>query len=287
MRLVWAALALGAVAPAATHAAASGDVRRGEYLAIAANCRSCHTEDREGAAPFAGGRRIETPFGTFYGTNITPHPATGIGGFSEADFVRAMRHGRRPDGANYFPAFPYTSFTRINDEDLRDLWAYLRSLSPVERANQPHALRFPYSFRFPLTVWKWLFFRPGPVAENASLAPALRRGRYLVDALGHCGECHTPRNRLAAPRQDRYLAGGRGLDGKRIPNITPTRLADWSEEELRTFFTSGLLPDGDAVSGAMDEVIRNSTSRLHAADLQALIVYLRAVPPQPEEQRSN
>jgi mono/diheme cytochrome c family protein len=286
-RLYRAVFAVLALAATVTHAGASGNPQRGAYLATAANCVSCHTADREGALTYAGGRPIKTAYGTFYGTNITPHPELGIGRWSEADFVRAMRHGRRPDGANYFPAFPYTSFTRITDEDLRDLWAYLRTLPPAARANQPHELRFPYSWRFLITGWKWLYFTPGPVAADRMADAALRRGHYLVNALGHCGECHTPRNFLAAPRKDRYLAGGRGADGKWVPNLTPTRLGGWSDGELKDFLLTGVLPDGDAVSGAMDEVIRNSTSRLAPADLQAMMAYLRALPPLPEERRSN
>src|SRR5258707_8484896 len=141
---------------------AQGDAKRGEYLAKAGGCVGCHTEDKKDAVPFAGGRALKSPFGTFYGPNITPHPQAGIGRWSEADFFRAMREGDRPDGKNYFPAFPYNSFTKIVDRDLRDLWAYLRTLPPSARASQEHDLGFFYRWRFLVTFWKWFFFIPGP-----------------------------------------------------------------------------------------------------------------------------
>jgi mono/diheme cytochrome c family protein len=262
------------------------DAQRGLYLAKAAGCVGCHTEDKKDAASFAGGRALKTPFGTFYGPNITPDPKAGIGRWSEADFVRAMRHGQRPDGSNYFPAFPYPSFTRIVDRDLHDLWAYLRTLPPSSRSNQPHELAFPYGWRPLVTMWKWIFFRPGPV-DDSGLTPAIARGRYLVQALGHCGECHTPRNFLGAVKDDRALAGGEMANGKRIPNLTPTRLKSWTDAELKEFLLTGATPDGDAASETMDEVIRNTTSQLTSTDLQALIAYLRSLPALPDERKSK
>ena len=148
------ALLLGA---AAGYAWAQGDVKRGQYLAKAGGCLACHTEEAKDAVPFAGGRALKTPFGTFYGPNITPHPQAGIGRWTEADFIRAMRLGERPDGAHYFPAFPYPSFTKISDSDLRDLRAFLHTLPPSSRVNQEHDLRFPFGLRILVTGWKWLF----------------------------------------------------------------------------------------------------------------------------------
>lgn len=273
------ALLLGAwIAPAS----AQGDARRGEYLAKAGGCLGCHTEDKKDAAPFAGGRALKTPFGTFFGPNITPHPQAGIGGWSENDFIRALRHGRRPDGANYFPAFPYPSFTRIADGDLRDLWAYLRTLPPSARANQEHDLGFFYRWRFLVTLWKWLFFTPGPFSKVEGLTAVASRGAYLVQALGHCGECHTPRNFLGGPKGGRYLAGGAGPEGKGVPNLTPTGLKKWSDRELADFLSSGLTPDGDVPAEAMGEVINNTTGQLTPADLAAVIAYLRTLPPLPD-----
>lgn len=233
--------------------------------------------------PFAGGRALTTPFGTFYGPNITPHTLAGLGRWTEADFVRAMRKGVRPDGANYFPAFPYPSFTSISDADLRDLWAYLRTILPSSQTSRPHDLKFPFGFRFAVTGWKWLYFSPGPFVPDASAPAAVNRGAYLVQALGHCGECHTPRNTLGGPRRDRFLAGGKGPEGKEVANLTPTRLKRWNDDELKEFLTTGTKPNDKMAGEAMGEVIANTTSKLTPEDLAALIAYLRSLPPLPEE----
>jgi len=264
-------------------ALAKGDPKHGEYLTKAGGCVACHTKEGEKATYFAGGRALKTPFGTFYGPNITPHPDAGIGRWTEADFIRAMREGVRPDGAHYFPAFPYPSYTKISDGDLRDLWAYLRTVTPSAQPSQAHDLRFPFGWRFLVLGWKWLFFKPGPMAPDPTLSTAANRGAYLVQALGHCGECHTPRNFLGGPRRDRFLAGGKGPEGKGVPNLTPTRLKKWSDGELRDFLTTGILPDGDITAETMGEVIRNTTSQLTPADLSAMIAYLRTLPPIPDE----
>lgn len=267
--------------------AAQGNPKRGEYLAAAAGCVGCHTDKKEGASPYAGGRALKTPFGTFYGPNITPHPEAGVGRWSETDFIRAMRHGERPDGANLFPAFPYPSFTQIIDDDLRHLWAYLRSLPPNSRANQSHELGILYRWRPLVSVWKWMFFTPGPLAADAQATAEVNHGRYLVQALGHCGECHTPRNFLGASIKDRVLAGGRGPENKRVPNLTPMRLKSWSDPDLRSFFQSGDTPDGDSVNETMAEVVRNTTAKLTPDDLNAIIAYLRSIPPLAEEVKSK
>ena len=266
-------------------ACAQGDAKRGEYLAKAGGCTGCHTEEKKDAVAFAGGRALKTPFGTFYGPNITPHPQAGIGRWTEADFVRAMRQGDRPDGKNYFPAFPYPSFTKTSDADLRDLWAFLRTLPPNARANQEHDLRFPFGWRFLVTFWKWFFFTPGPFVNIQGLTDVANRGAYLVQALGHCGECHTPRNFFGAPKTSRFLAGGKGPDGKDVANLTPTGLKKQSDKDLQDFLTTGLYPDGDVPAEAMGEVIRNTTSQLTPADLNAVIAYLRTLPPLPNEKK--
>lgn len=266
---------------------AQGDAKRGEYLAAAGGCVGCHTDQKKDAVPFAGGRALKTPFGTFYGPNLTPHRDAGIGRWTEADFVRAMRHGERPDGANYFPAFPYPAFTQIVDEDLRHLWAYLRSLPPNGRTNQPHDLGFLYRWRPLVSGWKWLFFTPGASPADTQAVSVVNRGRYITQALGHCGECHTPRNFLGGSSKDRLFAGGRGPEGKRVPNLTPTRLKSWSDVELKEFLLTGATPDGDSANETMSEVIRNTTSKLNPEDLSAMIAYLRSVPPLPEEPKSK
>jgi len=264
-------------------AVAQGDAKRGEYLAAAAGCIGCHTETRQGAVPFAGGRALQTPFGTFYGPNITPDPQAGIGRWTPADFVRAMREGRRPDGAHYFPAFPYPSFTRISDADLGDLWAYLGTLKPSAQPSRPHELGFFFRWRFLIAIWKWLFFAPGPFQPDAGKSAAVNRGAYLVQALGHCGECHTPRNFLGAPKKDRALAGAKLGEGTSAPNLTPTRLKRYDDGELKDILKSGLFPDGDVLGDTMSEVVRNTTSKLTAPDLDALIAYLRSLAPLPAE----
>jgi mono/diheme cytochrome c family protein len=275
-------IALGA---ALGSAFAQGDAKRGEYLAKAGGCIGCHTEEKKDAVPFAGGRVLKTPFGTFYGPNITPHPQSGIGRWSEADFFRAMREGDRPDGKNYFPAFPYTSFTKIVDRDLRDLWAYLRTLPPSARADQEHDLKFPFGWRFLVTFWKWFFFTPGPFTKLPGLSDIANRGAYLVQALGHCGECHTPRNFLGGPKMSRFLAGGKGPDGKEVANLTPTGLKKQSDREIADFLTTGMTAEGDVPAEAMGEVITNTTSKLAPEDLNALIAYLRTLPPIPNDKK--
>jgi len=256
-----------------------GDAKRGQYLMKAAGCMGCHTAETKDAPPFAGGRALKTPFGTFYGPNITPHQQAGIGRWTEADFMVAIREGRRPDGAHYFPAFPYPSFTKMADGDIKDLWAFLRMVPPHAQPNKAHELRFPFGWRPLIMIWKWLFFTPGPQAPDPGLSPVLVRGAYLVNALGHCGECHTPRNFLGGPKKDRLLAGTKASEGvKSTSNLTPAVLKKWSDDELKEYLTTGQTPDMDTANTTMMEVITNTTSQLTAQDLTALIAYLRSVP---------
>src|SRR5436190_2899175 len=264
-------------------ALAQGDAKRGEYLSKAGGCVGCHTEERKDATPYAGGRALKTPFGTFYGPNITPDKKAGIGGWTFADFVRALRDGEEPDGAHFFPAFPYASFTRITDPDLRDLWAYLQSLKPSPQPSKPHQLDFPFNSRLALWGWKWLFFAPGEFNPDATKSAAVNRGAYLVVALGHCGECHTPRNPLGGPKKDRYLGGAKLGEGTAAPNLTPTRLKRYGDGELKDILASGLFPDGEVMGDTMSEGVRNTTSQLNSADLDALIAYLRSLPALPDD----
>lgn len=264
------------------HLSFGQDARKGEYLAKAAGCAGCHTDSPAGSVAYAGGRVLETPFGNFYGPNITPHPQSGIGRWSEQDFFRAMRQGQRPDGAHYYPVFPYPAFTRIKDEDLRDLWTFLRSLPADAKANQSHKLSFPFGWRWLLWGWKFLFFSPGPTAADGNADGPVSRGSYLVNALGHCGECHTPRNVLGAPRKGRHL-GGAELPEGRAPNLTPTRLKKWTDVGLKEFLRTGATPEGDTASDVMYEVVRNTTSQLTPQDLDALTAYLRSLAALPDE----
>lgn len=284
--LVTALLVCVAVSPDATaQGTVGGDVARGEYLAKAGGCLGCHTASGQGAVAYAGGRELKTPFGTFFGPNITPHPDRGLGRWAESDFRRAMRDGLRPDGAHYFPAFPYPSFTKITDDDLRHLWAYLRSLPASDRPNRPHELSFPFNIRFLVWFWKILNFTPGPFKPEPGKSTVLNRGAYLVDALGHCGECHTPRDFLGGLKSTALAGSTHGPGGGRIPNLTPTGLGQWSDADLKEFLTSGMNPEGDVAGGEMAEVIRNSTSQLTGDDLQAMIAFLRSVPAQPAPRR--
>jgi mono/diheme cytochrome c family protein len=189
-----------------------------------------------------------------------------------------MRFGTRPDGVSYFPSFPYLSYTMVTDSDLMDLWAYLQTIPPYNAPSRKHDLGLLFSCRFPLRFWKWLFFTPGAIVADPKKTQQINRGTYLVKALGHCSECHTPRNILGVPKQSRYMAGGKGPDGKKVPNLTPTGLKKWSDRDLKEFMVTGLFPDGDVVGETMGIVIRNSTSKLLSADLDAMIAYLRILP---------
>ncbi|WP_109446440.1 cytochrome c [Azospirillum sp. TSH64] len=263
---------------------ANDSVSRGAYIFNAAGCLGCHTDEKGGGQPLAGGRALATPFGTFYTPNITADPVNGIGRWSDADFIRAVREGVRPDGAALFPAFPYASYTRMTDRDLLDLKAYLLSLPAASTANKPHDLSPPFSWRFLVPVWQWMYLTPGPVADDPARPPAWNRGRYLVDALGHCAECHSPRTQLGGLDSDRYLAGNpQGPDNDKVPGITGSKakgkgIGDWSDGDLSLFLEAGLTPDGDVAGGAMGEVVRNTTSKLTADDRAAIVAYLRTVP---------
>ena len=203
-------------------AAAGGEdaVARGAYLVRAGGCFSCHTA-ADGQS-LAGGRPLATPFGTFYSPNITPDRETGIGGWTDAQFLRALREGVRPDGANYFPVFPYPSFTGITDADALAIKAYLFSVPAIRQANRPHDVSFPFSWRFLQNGWKLLYFTEGPFQPNPKQTEAYNRGAYLVTALAHCGECHTPRNVFGAVDSSRRLSGtADGSDAQAVPNMTP------------------------------------------------------------------
>ena len=268
--------------PVLSLSAAADTVSRPAYLANAAGCEDCHTDRGHGGQPYAGGRALATPFGTFYSPNITPDPETGIGQWSDEQFLRALRDGVRPDGANYFPVFPYPSFTNITDADALAIKAYLFSLPAVRQANRAHDISFPISWRFLQNGWKLLFFSPGPFRPAPERSETYNRGAYLVTALAHCGECHTPRNWFGAMEPDRFLAGNPdGPDGKSVPNITPdpeTGIGNWSEEDITTLLKTGQTPEFDFVGGAMGEVVRN-TSRLDDSDRRAIAVNLKSLPP--------
>ena len=261
----------------------SPSAERGAYLFRAAGGCSCHTDVKNQGAFMAGGRPIATPFGTIYSTNITPDPKTGIGAWSDEDFLRAMTLGVGPSGVQYFPVFPYTSFTRMTSKDVLDLKAYLFSISPVEQANKVHDLQAPFGWRIGVRVWKWLYFQPGTWQPDTDQSPQWNRGAYLVQALGHCGECHTPRDLMGGLQKDRRHAGTTdGPDGELAPNITldtDTGIGSWSFEDLVWFLQMGLKPDGDDTQGLMSELIETGYSHLSEADLGAITVYIQSLPP--------
>jgi len=258
---------------------------RGEYLVHAGGCIDCHTEDRDGAIPLSGGRSLESPFGTFYSPNITPDVATGIGAWSEEDFVRAFWEGVDPEGDHYYPAFPYTSYTGVTRADLLAIKTYLFSLEPVAKTAPLHDLAWYVTSRIAAGAWKLVYFKPARFVAAGDQSERWNRGAYLVRHLGHCGECHTPRGILGATDEDRELAGNSNTpDGEVIPNITPHRddgIGKWSADDIEYFLDTGMLPDGDYVGSTMSMVIDNSTSRLTREDRLAIATYLKSLPAQP------
>lgn len=284
IRHAGAVLVLLGAAGVAGAAPSAAELARGEYLVAAAGCGSCHTADRPGAVPFAGGRALPTPFGTFYAPNITPDPETGIGRWTVADVVRALREGRRPDGEPYFPAFPYPAYAGLTEADARAIGAWLLAQPAVRNPVPDHALPWYLSTRWVMLGWNLLNFTPGSFVPDAARPAGWNRGAYLVRHVGHCGECHTPRTLLGARDDGRELAGNpAGPEGDVVPNITPeptAGLGGWSATDISTFLEIGMTPDGDFTGASMAEVIDN-TGRLTADDRAAIATYLQALPPLP------
>ena len=257
------------------------DINHGEYLVNIAGCVSCHTDADNAGAHLAGGAKLDTPFGSFFAPNITSDKETGIGAWSFADFARAMHLGKAPSGASYYPVFPYTSYTQISFLDLRSMYDYLQTTSPIKAQTRPHETPW-YITRLLLPIWQALFFRPGVFHPVSGHDETLNRGGYIVNAVTHCGECHTPRNILGATRPELFLAGTEdGPDGDPVPNITSSEangIGDWDKDELALYLEEGELPDGDYAGGAMVDVIDNSTSKMEPGDLQAVVKYILSVP---------
>ena len=260
-------------------------IARGEYLVVAGNCATCHTT--VGGEFMAGGVAFETPFGTLYSTNITPDPDTGIGSWSQGDFFNSMRHGRRPNGEHLYPAFPYTAFTRVKDEDTAAMFAYLQRIPAVNQAAPANELAFPFSLRSLMAFWKFLYFERGAFEADPGESEQWNRGAYLVEALAHCSACHTPRNPLGAEKTRLAMSGGEYLDrvaggGHRpwsAPNLTASErgLGLWSQQELEDYL---LTARNDFLEsfGPMNEVIMNSTRYLKPDDVSAMAVYLKSLP---------
>ena len=250
------------------------DPGNGELMFHAGGCGSCHGER------LAGGLELETPYGTFRVPNISPDATTGIGAWSTLEFVNAVVRGVAPDGRHYYPAFPYSSYVRMDLGDVIDLKAYIDTLEPVSAQSAPHELGFPWNIQRAIGLWKRRYVNPDPVIVIDPADQFLARGRYLVEAVGHCGECHTPRDRLGGPDTLRWLGGGPSPEGEgRVPNITPgaTELGSWSARDIAYYLESGFTPDFDTVGGSMVEVQEN-LSRLPADDLAAMAAYLQAIP---------
>ena len=277
---------LAAVTVATPVIAQSGDAERGAYMLAAAGCVACHTVPKDGAF-LAGGRELKTDFGSFFTPNITPDPETGIGNWSDEDFIRAMKKGVSPDGGRYYPTFPYTSYTRMTRQDMLDLKAYLDTVPPVRNAVPDHDLAFPFGIRASMMGWQLLFFDDTPFEADTTKSDAWNRGAYLVNGPGHCGECHTPRNLLGVVDSGRPLAGNaNGPGGDAVPNITPhsSGIGGWSEDDIVSMLEVGLLPDGDFAGGAMTDVIEESTSKLSEDDRRAIASYLLSLPPLADAQ---
>jgi mono/diheme cytochrome c family protein len=226
-----------------------------------------------------GGLAIPSPFGTFYAPNISPDPADGIGRWTEANFVTAVLKGTSPDGTHYFPAFPYTSYQHAKPEDVRDLFAYLKTLPAVSGKVRDHDLPFPFDIRRNVGIWKFLFMDGKPFMPDAARSIRWNRGAYLVNSLGHCAECHSPRNFLGGIVAAQRFAGGPNPEGEGwVPNITQKGLGEWSEKDFAYFLETGQTPDDDSAGGSMVRVIKN-TSQLSPEDRAAMAEYLKSLPP--------
>jgi mono/diheme cytochrome c family protein len=268
------------------------DLANGRTMFFAGGCASCHAapasdscEDPKIKDKFvlSGGRCLKTEFGTFFVPNISSDKENGIGGWTDAQFVRAMREGISPDGEHYYPAFPYTSYQRMHEEDLRDLRAFLNTLPPSDAKDRAHDLSFPFDIRQALAVWKWLFLDGAEFKPDPEKSEKLNRGAYLVEGPGHCAECHSPRNMMGGIVEEKRYSGGPNPDGEGvIPNITPhkTGIADWSENDIVTALETGLMPSFDSFGGSMVKV-QEAMAQLSAEDRQAIAAYLKSLPPLP------
>lgn len=264
--------------PDNTEFARNGDVEKGRQVFYAGGCASCHSAPKaEGDAKLllTGGRVFPSPFGTFYAPNISPDPDRGIANWSAQDLANAMIKGVSPDGQHYYPAFPYTSYSRVELADIVDLHAFLNTLPPSSAVNKPHDLPLPFRFRRALGLWKLLYLDDDPISGE------ITRGQYLVEGLGHCAECHTPRTVFGGLKPEKWMSGAPLPEGKgRVPNITPHTdgLAHWSIGDFTEYLESGFTPDFDSASGVMVDVIEN-TAQLSDVDRLAIATYLKSLTP--------
>lgn len=293
MRRGWIVTALGCAAVVAAGLAVTGatpiddtslagldgDPANGESVFVASGCASCHAApDAEADAKLilAGGQRFESDFGTFIAPNISSHPEAGIGDWSLVDFASAVKRGVSPDGQHYYPAFPYASYVHMTDQDVVDLWAYWQTLPADATPSRPHEVGFPFNIRRSVGVWKQLYLTDDWVMTEAA-SPEVERGRYLVEALAHCGECHTPRDALGGLDRSAWLAGAPNPTGRgTIPSLTPDDLT-WDPIEIAYYLETGFTPDFDSAGGHMVAVIENF-AKLPASDREAVAAYLKALP---------
>jgi len=281
-------LTLPAVVQASALPPYSPNLDNGKTMFDIGGCASCHAvpnknPDKVDRTRLGGGLGLKSPFGTFYVPNISPDPKDGIGNWSEANFVTALWKGTSEHGNHLFPAFPYTSYQHMRLDDVRDLFAYVKTLPPVAGKVRRHDLSFPFNVRRLVGGWKLLFLHGGPFVPDPSNSAQWNRGAYLVEGPGHCAECHSPRNALGAIIASERFAGGPAPDGDGwVPNITPLGLQHgnevWSEKDIASFLNDGMTPSGDFAGGAMTEVIRN-TSLLSANDRAAIAAYVVSLPP--------
>lgn len=279
LRYILSAFALLLLLVGMGQVAANDDLlEQGQYIFSAAGCITCHTVDE----PLAGGRAIDNPFGTFYSPNITPDVETGIGDWTQEDLMRAIREGISPEGKHYYPAFPYPSYTMMERKDIIALYAYLMAQPAIPKKNLPHELGWAISNRSLIALWKQFWFNPGELQPDKNESPEWNRGQYIAMALGHCGECHTPRGALGGLQMDQHLAGTReGQWGIRVPNITPdaeTGIGGWSQGNIETFLATGRKPDGSYTTSLMREVLEATCMRLTNYDNYGLALYLSSLP---------
>ena len=294
---LWILSGPGPVISSTALSSLQADAKRGETVFHIGGCASCHKPpdfensepDEDSIPPLSGGKRFETQFGTFIAPNITPDKETGIGNWSNSDFATALLKGVGPGGQHLYPAFPYTSYARMELQDVVDLKAYIDTLPAIVRVNESHKLSFPFSIRRGLGLWKFLYLSNQPVIKLEDPSPEQSRGQYLVEGPAHCGECHTPRNLVGAMDHSKWLAGAANPDGDgTIPNITTHKkgIANWEPVDIEEYLSSGFTPDYDVVGGSMAEVVDN-TAKLPANDRKAIVAYLRTIPPAIGEKRDQ
>jgi mono/diheme cytochrome c family protein len=279
LALFWFLTIPGTV-PASALGAHQPNLANGKEMFYIGGCASCHAvPNQEDKTKLGGGLGLHSPFGTFYVPNVSPDAKDGIGSWNEQQFVTAMSKGTSPDGRHYFPAFPYPSYALMPVSDVRDLFAYLKTLPAVQGKVRDHDVQFPFNIRRNVGGWKLMFFKDETFKPDASKSAEWNRGAYLVNGPGHCAECHSPRNFMGGIKSGQRFAGGPNPEGKGwVPNITQKGLKDWSKADIEFMLESGQLPDGDFVGQQMTAVVRN-TAELTASDRSAMATYLKSLPP--------